>query len=93
MPLSEVGGGYKHEPGYYVKQNLWTTSSGNYLKEALYCTRDVLGVKRVMMGTDYPYEKMNLGVDMMVRDVPLSEEERQAFLYENARTLGFAKNI
>lgn len=93
MPLPEIGGGYEHEPGYYVKKNLWTTSSGNYLKEALYCTRDVLGMDRVTMGTDHPYEKMNLGVDMMMKDVPLTDEEKSAFLFENARKLGFGKNL
>jgi len=93
MPVLEIGGGYDHEPGYYVMKNLWTTSSGNYLKEALFCTRDVLGVDRVIMGTDYPYEIMHLGVDMMTKDVPLPEKEKEAYLYENAKALGFAKNI
>lgn len=93
MPLPNIEGGYEHEPGYYVKKNLWTTSSGNYLKEALYCTRDVLGMDRVTMGTDHPYEKMNLGVDMIMRDVPLTENEKRAFLYENAKALGFARNL
>lgn len=95
MPLPEIEGGYKHELSYYVQKNLWTTSSGNYLPEALYCTRDALGVDRVTMATDYPYEKMWLGVDMIVKDLAdkLSAEEKKAYLYDNAKKLGFAKNI
>ena len=93
MPLSEIGSGYKHEPGYYIKNNLWTTSSGNYLPEALYCTRDALGMDRVTMGTDHPYEKINLGVELMVEKAQLTETEKRAFLFENAKALGFAKHI
>jgi len=93
QPVLEVGGGYKNEPGYYIKKNLWTTSSGNYLPEALYCTRDVLGMDRVMMATDYPYEKMWLGVDMITKDVPLPQLEKKAYLNDNAKALGFARNL
>jgi len=91
MPNPEISGGYEHEPGYYIKNNVWTTSSGNYLPQALYCTRDALGVDRVTMATDYPYEKINLGVDFILNDASLSEEEKEAFLYSNAKALGFAK--
>ena len=91
MPNPEISGGYKHEPGYYLKNNLWTTSSGNYLPEALYCTRDALGADRVTMATDHPYEEINLGVDMIVNDASLTEEEKTAFLCANAEALGFGK--
>ena len=93
MPLPEIGGGYRHEPGFYIQQNLWTTSSGNYQMEALFCTRDALGKDRIMLGTDYPYEKMAEGVKMLVTDAPLSEEERAYYLYKNAKKLGFARNL
>ena len=94
QPLPEIEGGYKNEPGHYIKENMWTTSSGNYLPEALYCTRDALGMDRVTMATDYPYEKMWLGVDMIVKDMPnLPENEKKAYLQDNAKALGFAKNL
>ena len=93
MPNPEIGDGYKHEPGYYLKNSLWTTSSGNYLPQALYCTRDALGKDRIIMATDYPYEKINLGVDFIVNDASLPGEEKEAYLYDNAKALGFAKNL
>lgn len=93
MPLPEIGGSYEHEPGFYVKQNLWTTSSGSYLSEALYCTRDARGRDRVTIGTDHPYETMHRSVDMIARDVPLDDGEREAYLYGNAKALGFAPNL
>lgn len=57
QPLKKIDGGYSKAPEYYIRHNLWTTSSGNYLPQALYCTRDVLGKEKVIMATDYPYEK------------------------------------
>ena len=93
MPLPEIGGGYEHEPGYYIRQNLWTTSSGNYQMEAFFCTRDALGKDRITMGTDYPYEKMHEGVDMLLKEAPISEAEKERYLYTNAKALGFAKNL
>ena len=86
-------GDYEHEPGYYIKHNVWTTSSGNFLPEALYCTRDVLGVNKITMATDYPYEIINLGVDMIVKDESLSGDEKKAYLCDNAKALGFAKGL
>ena len=92
QPDPEMGG-YEHEPSYYIKNNVWTTTSGNFLPEALYCTRDVMGIDKITMATDHPYEIINKGVDMIVKDVPLSEDEKKAFLGGNAKALGFARGI
>lgn len=93
QPDPELGGGYIHEPGFYVKNNLWTTSSGNYLPEALYCTRDVLGKNRIMMASDYPYDKIQPGVDMIAGNHLLPASEKELYLYNNAKTLGFGQFI
>ena len=92
QPDPEMGG-YEHEPSYYIKNNVWTTTSGNFLPEALYCTRDVMGIDKITMATDHPYEIINKGVDMIVKDVPLTEDEKEAFLGGNAKALGFARGI
>lgn len=93
QPLKKIDGGYSKAPEYYIRHNLWTTSSGNYLPQALYCTRDVLGKEKVIMATDYPYEKIELGVDMIVNDNSLPDEEKELYLCDNAKALGFGKNI
>ncbi len=43
-------------PGEYLRRNMFVTTSGNYLKPAFMCTREALGVERILLGTDYPYE-------------------------------------
>jgi predicted TIM-barrel fold metal-dependent hydrolase len=92
-PSPEIGG-YEKEPSYYVKRHMWTTSSGNYLPEALYCTRDAMGMDRIIMATDYPFEDMKPGPDMILKDVPnLSEREKRAYLHDNAKALGFGRAI
>ena len=92
MPDPEIGT-YKNEPGYYIGKNLWATSSGNFLPQALYLTKDVMGIDKVMVATDHPYEDVPKGIDMIRKDDKLSEEEKTAFLGGNAQALGFGKNI
>ena len=46
-----------------------------------------------MMATDYPFEKIEKGVNMITKDCGLPAAEQKAYLYDNAKTLGFAKNI
>lgn len=84
----EIGPGTKELASYYVKNNLWVTSSGNYLPAAYYCTRDALGVDKILLATDHPYEKMKWGVDYL-NELNLSDEERKAICRENAMGLGF----
>lgn len=88
-----IEGYYSKEPEYYIRHNLWTTSSGNYLPQELYCTRDVLVKEKVIMVTDHPYEKIELRVDMIKEDDSLTDEEKELYLYKNAKALGFGKNI
>ena len=70
-----------------MKKNLWVTTSGNYLPAAYVCTRDGLGLDRILLGTDYPYEHMTDCMDFL-RSLPLSEEEQTKLYEANARALG-----
>ena len=47
-----------HPPSYYLRTNMWVSTSGNYLPAAFVCTRDALGIDRIVLGTDHPYEEM-----------------------------------
>ena len=88
VPLPGVGPGSKQWASHYVKTNLWVTTSGNYLPAAFVCTRDGLGMDRVLLGTDYPYEDMG---DCMafLGGLPLTEDEKTRLYEANARALGF----
>jgi len=88
IPNPEIGPGSKEWASHYVKKNLWVTTSGNYLPAAFVCTRDGLGMDRILVGTDFPYEDMSDCMDFL-RSLPLADDEKSALYEANARALGF----
>jgi hypothetical protein len=46
----------KKMPSDYLKDNMLVTTSGNYLPAAFLCTVEALGIERILLATDYPYE-------------------------------------
>jgi uncharacterized protein len=77
----------RHKPSHYLRENMWVSTSGNYLKAAFDCTRAALGMDRILLGTDHPYDNMRECMDFL-GGLGLSAEER-ALLYEtNAAALG-----
>jgi uncharacterized protein len=85
-PNPEFGPGSKEPAGYYLKKNLWVTTSGNYLPAALYCTRDSIGMDKILLGTDFPYETMKDCMDYL-RSLPLTSDEAYALFEGNAKGL------
>ncbi len=88
VPNPEIGPGSKKWASHYVQNNLWVTTSGNYLPAAFNCSRDGLGMDRITLGTDFPYEDMDACMDFL-RSLPMSEDERTMLYETNARALGF----
>lgn len=76
-------------PSDYLRDNMVVTTSGNYLPAAFKCTREALGMDKILLGTDYPYEEMD---DCMrfLEGLGMPEEEKAQLYYENAAALGFA---
>ena len=65
-PNADIGPGSKELASYYVKNNLWVTSSGNYLPAAYYCTRDALGLDKIVwprttLRADAPGHRLHQG--------------------------------
>jgi predicted TIM-barrel fold metal-dependent hydrolase len=85
-PNADIGPGSKELASHYVKKNLWVTSSGNYLPAAYYCTRDALGLDKIVLATDYPFEAMNLGIDFL-NGLPITDAEKAQVCETNARWL------
>ena len=77
----------KHKPSDYLRHNMWVSTSGNYLPAAFACTRDALGMERIVLGTDHPYESMAdcLG---FLEGLNLPKEQRAKLYWENAAALG-----
>jgi predicted TIM-barrel fold metal-dependent hydrolase len=76
----------KEIPSFYFKNNIWITTSGQYSHASFACTAEVLGIDRIMIGTDYPYEYPNEGYEFR-RQLVLSEIDREKLFYRNAESL------
>ena len=75
-------------PSEYLKENVFVTTSGNCFKPAFMCTYEALGVENILFGTDYPYEDPEECIEFL-ESLPLSQAEREAIYWGNARRLGF----
>ncbi len=77
----------KKRPSEYLLENMFATTSGNYLHAAFDCAKAALGIERIMLGTDYPYESTE-EINQFLSSVGMSAEE-EALLYEkNPSRLG-----
>ena len=76
-----------HNYSYYFHKNIYVTTSGNRSDEAFECTRRVLGLDRILFGSDYAFEDAAAMVDY-VQNLPLGERDREKLYYKNAETLG-----
>jgi uncharacterized protein len=74
-------------PSDYLRDNMLVTTSGNYLPAAFACTREVLGMDKIMLGTDYPYEEMDECMSFL-EGLQMSTDERALLYHENAAGLG-----
>lgn len=77
----------KHKPSDYLKRNMFMATSGNYLNAAFNCTREALGVDKIIFGSDYPYEDSGECVTF-IEGLSLSEDEKNKIYYQNAARLG-----
>ena len=78
----------RHPPSYYLRANMWVSTSGNYLPAAFACTRDALGMDKIVLGTDHPYEEMNESLAFL-SGLRLSPSESAELFEGNAAGLGF----
>jgi 2,3-dihydroxybenzoate decarboxylase len=78
----------RHPPSHYLRTNMWVSTSGNYLPSAFVCTRDALGMSRIVLGTDHPYEDMGECMDFL-GGLSLGDEEAVKLYQANAAALGF----
>jgi predicted TIM-barrel fold metal-dependent hydrolase len=77
----------KKRPSDYLKENMFVTTSGNYLKPAFMCTKEALGMERILLGTDYPYEDSGECISFL-EGLPLTPEEKTMIYSSNAEKVG-----
>ncbi len=78
----------KRYPSDYLRDNMVVTTSGNYLPAAFKCTREALGMEKIMLGTDYPYEEMPESISF-IEALPMTDGEKAMLYSGNAGTVGF----
>ena len=77
------------KPSEYLRSNIFVTTSGNYYEPAFRCTCEALGIDRILLGTDYPYEEMDPCMHFLQR-INLSDQEKDKIYYLNAKRIGIA---
>ncbi|MGI5970369.1 MAG: amidohydrolase family protein [Oscillospiraceae bacterium] len=72
----------KELPSYYFRHNIWVSTSGNFSSAAFKCAKDVLGIDRIVMGTDYPMESLERSAEF-VDTLELSKGDREKIMFRN----------
>ena len=76
------------KPSEYLSRNVYITTSGNYYEPAFQCAKEAMGLDRILLGTDYPYEDMEECIEF-VEGLPLKKKEKEMIYSGNAKRLGF----
>jgi len=77
----------KKRPSEYLKNNVFVTTSGNYFEPAFMCTYQALGIDRILLGTDYPYEDSDECMRFL-EGLPISREDKDKVYSLNAGQIG-----
>ena len=75
------------KPSEYMRDNVYVTTSGNFFEPAFMCTMQALGIDKIFLGSDYPYEGMPESIKFL-DDLPISSEDREKVYQGNASQLG-----
>lgn len=77
----------ERKPSEVLRENMLVTTSGRYYEPAFQCTVEALGIDRILLGTDHPYETMADGVKF-IEGLSLSPEDKEKIYYRNAQRMG-----
>lgn len=72
------------KPSEYLLDNFFITTSGNYYQPAFSCAYEAMGVDRILLGTDYPYEDMEECIEF-IDTLPISKEDKEKINWLNAK--------
>jgi 5-carboxyvanillate decarboxylase len=76
----------KKQPGDYVKENFYVTTSGMFWKPVLEFLHAAMGPYRVLFAVDYPAESSALGVQS-VESMSISNEDKEKIFHLNIERL------
>jgi len=75
------------KPSEYFKNNVFVTTSGNYFQPAFMCTYEAMGIERMLLGTDWPYEDPVVCMKFL-EGLPITAEEKEMLYGKNAARMG-----
>jgi hypothetical protein len=75
------------KPSEYFKENVFVATSGNYFQPAFMCTYEAMGIERMLLATDYPFEDPNECIKFL-EGLPISQEDKDKIYFLNARQIG-----
>jgi predicted TIM-barrel fold metal-dependent hydrolase len=75
------------KPSHYLRENVYVTTSGNYFKGAFMCTYEAVGIDRILLSTDYPYEDLDECIQF-IEGLPITQGEREKIYSLNAQRIG-----
>ena len=84
MPAAFAG--LEHEPSYYLRNNMYVTSSGVQTLECMTFCKKVLGADRLLFSADYPFANFD-GTDSLLSNPDFTPEEIELFAHGNAERL------
>ena len=76
----------EHELKYYFKNNIMASTSGNTCKESFLMTKEIMGIDRMVIGTDTPFENGKV-MSNFLDGLPLTVEEREQLYFRNAESI------
>jgi predicted TIM-barrel fold metal-dependent hydrolase len=83
---AEVRGKQQKPVTFYLHQNFYITTAGNFRTQALIDTLLEMGSDRILYSVDYPYEKVQEQTDRF-DSLPISQTDRRKIGRENAVAL------
>jgi predicted TIM-barrel fold metal-dependent hydrolase len=70
-----------------MKENVFVTTSGMYFEPAFTCTQKAMGIERILLGTDYPYEDP-MECMKFLEGIGLSGDDKDRIYGGNAEQVG-----
>ncbi len=89
QPDPAVAPTLKRLPSAYLRDNFMASTSGNYSAAAFECTRTALGIDRMVIGSDYPFEDMD-SCTRFLDEQPLTDTERERLYRGTATAIGMS---
>jgi hypothetical protein len=87
--LSPAGSGQppmRNNVGYYLRNNVFITSSGVFDVPVFDCARRMLGLDNLMFSVDYPFQDNFAAMEFLER-CELSADDRERFAHRTAEKL------